>query len=156
MSYIQEHDDGHSVICLRESVRILVPKDWPIINDESMPLAEGVWFVELRGYDEARDANLPRHSVWLEPCQYSESVELDERIVLESYLRRFNATDEQRGRFARWDEICAAWEKNHSLKLVAEVRQGDYLCLGAWPVVPGSVAEDYYLVFSDDGDALVP
>lgn len=155
MAYLREYDDQRQVICVGEDTRILVPNGWPILNEELMPSAEGVWFVEIRGHDEMRDKNLPRHAVWLSDEPYSETERVDECNIREIYLRRFRADVEQRARFARWDEICAAWERERSLELAAKVRDGDYLCFGLWPVVPGSVAEDYCLDFTDgDEDGL--
>lgn len=133
------NDNNTTIIDLGEA-KVIVPKEYPILNPEMMTSAKCVWIGALRRGDD----NLPQRAIWLDSKPFKEGYSPDEDAVLNAYFKKAGASDEQKTRFARWDELCEAWGKNQTPELAHEIQNGDHNALGLWPIIPGSVAEEYY------------
>lgn len=129
--------------------KVVVPEEYPILNPEMLPDAKCVWIGALRHGDDG----LPRRVIWLEDRPFGEGHRPDEDIVMDVYLDKFGASDEQKVRFARWDELYETWRKGQTPELAEEIQNGDHNALGLWPIIPGSVAAEYYFT-SLDGDGV--
>lgn len=129
--------------------KVIVPEEYPILNPEVLPDAKCVWIGALRHDDD----NLPQRVIWLEDEPFGEGRRSNEDVVVDVYLDKFGASNEQKACFARWNELCKSWRKSQTPELTDEIQNGDHNALGLWPVVPGSVAAEYYFA-NLDGDGV--
>lgn len=129
--------------------KVIVPEDYPVLNPEMAPNAKCVWIGALRRSDDG----LPQRVIWLEDKPFEEGHRPDEDAVVDIYLDKFGASDEQKVRFSRWSELRESWRKSQAPELADEIQNSDHNALGLWPVVPGSVAAEYYFT-SLDGDGV--
>ena len=128
--------------------KVVVPEEYPILNPEMLLDAKCAWIGALRHGDD----DLPQRVIWLEDKPFGEGHRPDEDVVMDGYLDKFGASDEQKARFIRWDELCEAWAKGQTPELAEEIQGGDHNALGLWPVAPGSVAAEYYFANLDSDD----
>lgn len=143
------NDNSTTVIDLGEA-KVVVPKEYPILNPEMISSVKCVWIGALRRSDNG----LPQRVIWLDDKSFEDGYSPDKGVVLSAYFEKVGATDDQKARFARWDALCDAWGKNQTPELADEIQNGDYNVLGLWPIIPGSVAAEYYFV-NLDGDEVV-
>lgn len=128
------------------NVTVIVPKEYPVLNPELIPNAKCVWVGALRHADE----DLPQRAIWLEDKSFEDGVRPDMDDVLEAYFAEADATDEQKASFARWDEFCNSAIDGDDLNLANKLKGIKCNTLGLWPIIPGSVAEEYYYAGLDD------
>lgn len=131
--------DNTTVIDLGEA-KVIVPKEYPILNPEMIPNAKCAWIGALRRGDDG----LPQRAIWLDDKPFEDRHSPDKDAVLDTYFEKVGASDEQKARFTRWDELCDAWSKDQTPELAHEIQNGDHNALGLWPIIPGSVAAEYY------------
>ncbi len=132
-------DNNTTVIDLGEA-KVIVPKEYPILNPEMMTDAKCVWIGALRHGDDG----LPQRAIWLDDKPFEDGYSPDEDAVLDAYFEKVGASDDQKARFARWGELCEAWDKDQTSELAREIQNGNHNALGMWPIIPGSVAAEYY------------
>lgn len=142
--------DNNTTVIDMGDAKVVVPKEYPILNPEMTPTAKCVWIGALRHSDEG----LPQRVIWLDdkPFRYGRRPDAD--VVLGAYFAKADASDEQKARFARWDELCDAWDKDQTPDLADEFQTGDHNAFGLWPIIPGSVAAEYYFTSLEDGDGV--
>ena len=125
---------------------VIVPKEYPILNPEMIPSAKCAWIGALRHGDDG----LPQRAIWLEDKPFENDVRPDMDSVLEAYFAKTGATDEQRAGFSRWTDFCDAAIDGDVLELADKLEGRECNSLGLWPIIPGSVAEEYYFTKLND------
>ena len=123
-----------------------MPEEYPILNPEMIPSAKCAWIGALRHSDDS----LPQRAIWLDDKPYEDGHSPNMDDVLEAYFAEAGATEKQKASFARWDDFRGSAIVGDALELADKLKGIKCNALGLWPIVPGSVAEEYYFTRLDD------